>query len=240
MRDQPGSELTVQAASGITSFHGRIGEPPVRVGADMANISTSVYAFQAILVSLFQRLFSEEGQRIHMSQLGVLNFMLTYHYSAVFDPDEWIGGYCEAFTSPPNWGYHTKNGDVYPGLQWTTEEQFIEMCQDLGMAEVLEKDMRFQNMSQQPGGIRRAFRSDLREVWEKYFASKTVTELVEIVVSKGGLVPVVNTVRQALEDKQCQMQDMHVATDTPWGQVTFYYPPYHGSWTNPEPVPPTI
>ena len=53
LRDLPGSELVVQAMAEYTASLGRIGDPPVRVGADIASLNTGIFAAQAILAALF-------------------------------------------------------------------------------------------------------------------------------------------------------------------------------------------
>ncbi len=49
LRDAPGSELVVQAMAEYTASLGRIGDPPVRLGADIASLNTGIFAAQAIL-----------------------------------------------------------------------------------------------------------------------------------------------------------------------------------------------
>jgi len=53
LKDLPGSELVIQAMAEYTASLGRIGDPPIRVGADVACINTGIFATQAILAALF-------------------------------------------------------------------------------------------------------------------------------------------------------------------------------------------
>jgi len=45
MAQLPGSELVVQAMADYTNSLGAIGEPPVRLGTDVANTNTAVFSF---------------------------------------------------------------------------------------------------------------------------------------------------------------------------------------------------
>src|SRR6266446_3047545 len=56
LKDLPGSELVVQAMAEYTASLGRIGDPPIRVGADVPSLNTGIFAAQAILAALFYRL----------------------------------------------------------------------------------------------------------------------------------------------------------------------------------------
>ena len=63
MADQPGAELPVQAMAEYLSSLGRIGEPPVRLGADVAALNTAVFASQAALAGLVARERGRAGSR---------------------------------------------------------------------------------------------------------------------------------------------------------------------------------
>src|SRR5262249_9855500 len=70
LRHANGSELVVQAMAEYTASLGRIGEKPVRLGADVASLNTGIFAAQAILAALFHRLRTGEGQRVAVSEFG--------------------------------------------------------------------------------------------------------------------------------------------------------------------------
>jgi CoA:oxalate CoA-transferase len=51
----PGSELVVQAMAEYTASLGRIGDAPIRLGADVASLNTGIFTAQGILAALFHR-----------------------------------------------------------------------------------------------------------------------------------------------------------------------------------------
>jgi len=68
-REQDGSqltELTAQAASGLSAFLGRAGEPPFRVGYEIVTYSAAVMAVQAVLAALPFKRDHGLGQRIQV------------------------------------------------------------------------------------------------------------------------------------------------------------------------------
>ena len=142
LRHLPGSELVVQAMAEYTTSLGRIGDPPVRVGADIASLNTGTFAAQAILGGLFHRLRSGEGQRVAVSEFGALLHMRGIMWSSLSDPDDWYGFHLDHYIKPPDYGYQTKNGSFYFILRRGNSEDWDRLVMELGMEEALA-DPRF-------------------------------------------------------------------------------------------------
>ncbi len=113
LRDAPGSELVVQAMAEYTASLGRIGDPPVRAGADIASLNTGIFAAQAILAALFHRIRTGEGQRVTVSEFGSLLHMRGIMWTSMSDPDEWYGFHLDHYTKPPDYGYQAQDGALY-------------------------------------------------------------------------------------------------------------------------------
>src|SRR5581483_5621491 len=112
LRDLPGAEFVVQAMADYTNSLGRIGEPPVRLGSDVASLNTGIFASQAVTAALFHRARKGEGQRVAVSMLGTLLHMRGIMWTSMSDPDEWYGFHLDHYTKPPDHGYKTKDGHV--------------------------------------------------------------------------------------------------------------------------------
>jgi CoA:oxalate CoA-transferase len=229
-----GSELVIQAITGTTNFTGRIGEPPVRLGADVASMQTAVVSFQAVLAALYYKHHNGIGQRITTNMAATMNMMLSYSHTNLFAPDDWVGGYCDATISSPNNGYQAKDGSILIMMRDTTPEQFYEFCRGMGMQDVLDTDERFQNLPAE-GAIRRPMRFDTREVWEKYTQRWTMQEIVDLAVANGMTAPAYHSQAHFFNHVQGKLQNMVKTGDTPWGKLDFLYPPWHGTWNEPEP-----
>lgn len=184
LRHLPGSELVVQAMAEYTTSLGRIGDPPVRVGADIASLNTGTFAAQAILGALFHRLRSGEGQRVAVSEFGALLHMRGIMWSSLSDPDDWYGFHLDHYIKPPDYGYQTKNGSFYFILRRGNSEDWDRLVMELGMEEALV-DPRFDDYGRAATSIGR-HATEVKPIWEKAFANRTREELVDLVKSIGG------------------------------------------------------
>ncbi len=184
LRDAPGSELVVQAMAEYTASLGRIGDPPVRVGADVASLNTGTFAAQAILAALFHRLRTGEGQRVAVSEFGSLLHMRGIMWHSMSDPDDWYGFHLDHYTKPPDYGYQTKNGALYFILRRGSSEDWDRLVMELGMEEVLT-DPRFDDYGRAATSIGR-YATEVKPIWEKAFENRTREEIIDLVKSVGG------------------------------------------------------
>jgi crotonobetainyl-CoA:carnitine CoA-transferase CaiB-like acyl-CoA transferase len=191
LRDAPGSELVVQAMAEYTASLGRIGDPPVRVGADVASLNTGTFAAQAILAALFHRLRTGEGQRVAVSEFGSLLHMRGIMWTSLSDPDDWYGFHLDHYTKPPDYGYQTKNGALYFILRRGNSEDWDRLVMELGIEEALT-DPRFADYGRGATSIGR-YAAEVKPVWEKAFENRTREEIVDLVKSVGGdAVPIMD------------------------------------------------
>ena len=72
MAEQPGAELVVQGMAEYTASVGQIGEPPVRLGTDVAQLNTGAQAVQGIIAALLMRERTGEGQFVDVNMLRTL------------------------------------------------------------------------------------------------------------------------------------------------------------------------
>jgi formyl-CoA transferase len=191
LRDRPGSELVVQAMAEYTASLGRIGDPPVRVGADIASLNTGIFAAQAILAALFHRLKTGAGQRVTVSEFGALLHMRGIMWHSMNDPDDWYGFHLDHYTKPPDYGYQTKNGPLYFILRRGSSEDWDRLVMELGMDEVLA-DPRFADYGRAATSIGR-YATEVKPIWEKAFENRTREELIALIKSVGGdAVPIMD------------------------------------------------
>jgi crotonobetainyl-CoA:carnitine CoA-transferase CaiB-like acyl-CoA transferase len=109
-RDRPTSELVIQGMTGYLRLLGNLGEPPVRVGADIVATCAGSIALTGILSALYFREKTGRGQRVATSLLGAMMFLRSHEWAAMTNPDEWLGdSYCTNETDAPHDGYQTKD-----------------------------------------------------------------------------------------------------------------------------------
>ena len=191
LKDLPGAELTIQAMAEYTASLGSIGEPPVRVGADIASLNTAIFALQAIFAALFHRERTGAGQRVAVSQFGSLLHMRGIMWHALSNPDDWYGFHLDSYTYPAEHGYQTKNGPMYFILRHGSSEDWDRFVIELGMEEYLN-DPRFGNYGRRATGIGQ-HAADVRPIWEEAFKGRTREEIIDLVRSIGGdAVPILD------------------------------------------------
>lgn len=84
-RERPGYDLTLQADGGVPSLTGPVGSPPQRVGAPIADLTSALFAVQAILAALLhrERTPGRPGQRVDVAmldgQLALLSTLAARH-----------------------------------------------------------------------------------------------------------------------------------------------------------------
>src|SRR5262249_14008673 len=80
-RDRPGFDQIAQGMGGLMSITGLPGQGPVRVGIPIADLSAGILCAQGILLALFEREKSGEGQWVTTSLLQAQIFMLDFQAS---------------------------------------------------------------------------------------------------------------------------------------------------------------
>lgn len=78
---RPGYDLVLQALGGAMAITGQPGAPPTKCGTSIADLTTGLFAVQAILQGLLHRARTGEGDRIDVSMLGAQAHALAYHAS---------------------------------------------------------------------------------------------------------------------------------------------------------------
>lgn len=76
-REQRGFDPVLQAASGFMSVTGEKGRTPVKSMVPVADVSSGIYGFAAVLGALFHRERTGEGQEIDLSMFDVMVSMLS-------------------------------------------------------------------------------------------------------------------------------------------------------------------
>jgi crotonobetainyl-CoA:carnitine CoA-transferase CaiB-like acyl-CoA transferase len=179
LRNLPGAELVIQAMADYTNSLGRIGEPPVRLGTDVASLNTGISASQAITAALFHRVRTNEGQRVAVSMLGTLLHMRGIMWTAMSDPDDWYGFHLDNYTKPPDHGYKTRDGQVFFGLRRGSSEDWDRLMISLGLEEYIN-DPRFAGFGREATSIGR-YAAEVKPIWEQAFKEITNEEVVRLV-----------------------------------------------------------
>ncbi len=191
LKDLPGAELVIQAMSEYTASLGRIGDPPLRIGADVASINTGIFAAQAILAALFHRERTGQGQRVAVSQFGSLLHLRGIMWHSMTEPDDWYGFHLDHYTNPPDYGYQAKDGALYFILRRGSSEDWDRLVLELGIERVLS-DPRFSDYGRQATSIGR-YAPEVKHIWEEAFKTRSRDEIIALIKNLGGdAVPILD------------------------------------------------
>jgi len=212
--DRPGSEVVAQAMSEVTASLGAIGEPPVRVGTDIANTYTGYFSFMGILAALLSRSRTGLGQKVSTSLLGSCLFMRGTLWTSLTDPDEWGGFHLEGYTNPVDSGYNAKDGPFFFqfGMRGMKPEDWPNFLKDIGLHPLLSnphwtylRDVIFHGK----------YAKDYHHVWDEKFAHMTVEEITKLIGKYGGNVWRINNYETLIANPQWPYVDMVVEMDHP-------------------------
>ena len=227
LRNQPASELTLQAMSDFLNTLGVPGEEPVRMGPDMASAGTSLFVVQATLGALYHKWRTGEGQRIDASMLATMIHQRGITWTSMVDPDEWAGFYCEGYMKPPDNGYKTADQPVTLAAPRELSK-FHEIMKALGMEEYLEHPL-FQNEPRDilGWGGRGDQHVQAKPFWEevlKTWKSEDLLRLFESLGSHGGQI---TTFRHLFAHPQMEAIDMiKEVDDQKLGKMAYVVAPW--------------
>lgn len=212
LRNQPASELTLQAMSDHLATLGIAGEEPVRMGPDMASLGSSLFVTHGILGALYHKWRTGEGQHVNLSLLDTLIHQKGFTWTSMINPDAW-NGHSENYYNPPHYGYKTADQPILlspaGGLRGERSEQFVSLLKALKMEDYLEHPL-----FQRPAGEIMGFGGEgtlsfeAMPVWEEAFKSWDAERLLELLNSLGSTSSLVNSYEQLLDHPQMKALGM--------------------------------
>lgn len=228
--DRPSGELSVQLMSEATSSLGRIGEPPVRAGTDIAGMYAAIYGVQAICAALLARDRIGTGQRIDVSLFGSLLAMRSTLWVALSNPDEWWGFHLDSYVKPPDHGYPCKDGRIFVNLARMEKGELGALLAELRM-EWARDDPQFALLAQDSTGAGR-YAHVVHHLWDRGLQQFTVVEATEIIERHGGLVFPMNDYAMMRQNNQAQFVGMFQSMEQPGvGPMEVMRPPWDFSDT---------
>jgi len=202
----PGYDAVVQAMCGLMSVNGSAATGPMRLGVPIVDHLTGYVACTGILMALYARERTGQGQRVEATLFDTGLSLLVPHAANWFvsgQPPQLLG------SAHPNIAPYEKfragEHEIFLGV--ANDGQFRKLCECLALP-ALARDERFAT-----NAARVTHRAELREVLEAAFAAHEASALCRELMRRGVPAGAVNAVPDALGHAHALHRGTTVETD---------------------------
>lgn len=202
---RPAYDSTAQAAGGLWSMNGNPGEPPLRVGSIIGDLAASLYATIGTLAALREVGCSGLGQLVDISQQDSV-LTLTENAIVNFTAANVVAmplGNEHPFARPYG-QYACKDGHVFFGSY--SDKLWRESCVIFGEPELAD-DPEIDTMVKRFDDA--TYQRRLKPVIERWFSSRTKTELEAMAGDRIALTPI-KTIDEVVADPHLRAREMFV------------------------------
>ena len=209
MAKLPAYDIVAQAMSGLMTITGFPDNPPTKVGPSVGDNYTGTYLALGIMMALYHRELTGEGQRLDVSMVDTLFSILENAVVQYTVAGEIPGrsGNADPGIAPFD-AFMAKDGMIVMGVG--TNAMWKKLCDIMGRPDLFE-DPRYLNNDARC----RNYLPDLKNDVESFTRTKTKEEL-EVLMNEAG-IPFgrIFTVAEVAEHPQLQAREMLVEVDDP-------------------------
>lgn len=197
----PGYDAVLQAMCGMMSINGNVQSGPTRVGVPIVDQMTGYTAFSGILMSLFARQRTGQGQRVDATLFDTALSTLIPHgvnwMVSGITPDL-IGS---AHPNIPTYDrFDVGDGQMFLGI--VNDAQFIRFCTQINRPDLCAPPLFHTNSARMAN--RQALRDALAQALKNFSRAALCEALMEAGVPAGP----VNTIPEALQQPHAKARDM--------------------------------
>jgi len=207
-KNLPGFDQVLQGMGGLMSITGEPGGPPIKVGVAIADISGGMFAAFGIMVALFHREKTGQGQRIDISLLDSQVAWLTYRAGEYFASGK--------IPQPVGSGHPVivpyqafKAKDAYINIAVGNDNLWRRFCETVGLTDIMD-DPRFATNAKRVEN-----REQCVKIISKGIAKKTAKEWLDILTKAGIPCGPIYNVKEIFEDPQVLHRKMKVEINHP-------------------------
>lgn len=171
-------DIVAQGITGLMTITGFPGQPPVKAGIDIGDISAGMFAAIGILAALFERNQKGKGQRIGISLLDSITAMMLVPMGT-YSAEQKIPtstGNSHTLVAPFD-AYPTKDLPITVAV--ANDHLFERFCNAIGHEELI-KDDRFKTNIDRMDNV-----AELTEIIKKALKQKTSKEWIELFLKNG-------------------------------------------------------
>jgi CoA:oxalate CoA-transferase len=204
----PAYDIVVQAMSGLMSITGQEGGAPTRVGTSVGDIVPALFTTIGIMMALFQRTISGEGQQLDIAMFDALVAILenaVARYQVNQEVPKPIGNRHPSITPFDSFAVKDSHIIVAAG----NPKLFEDLCRVLNLPEI-PNDPRFQEYA-----VRHRNEKELKAILEQALSRYTQAEALVLLGQAGIPCAPINTVDRVMADPQIQARDMMVEMEHP-------------------------
>jgi formyl-CoA transferase len=207
-RERPGFDQIAQGMGGLMSVTGLAGQGPVRAGIPVADLAAGILCAQGILLALFERERSGEGQWVTTSLLQAQIFMLDFQASRWLNDGEVPGQAGNNHpTNIPTGVFRTADGHINIGA--SGQKIWERLCGVIGAEELIG------NPAYATGDARSANRDALTVEIERRMACADSATWIDRLNDAGVPCGRIYSVDQVFADPQVRQLGMVACVDSP-------------------------
>lgn len=207
-KEKPAYDMVAQAYSGLVSITGPLGGPPCRVGTSVGDIVAGHQCAIAILAALWYREKSGIGQKIDISMLDGLVYILEnaiVRYTVTGEVPKPLGTMHPTIT--PFQGYKTKDEWIIVPLG--NDQLWTKFCEMIGRVDLLNNPKFITNK------LRTENRDELNEILNRIFESKSYKEWEEMFEKNGLPYSPINTIDKVVNNPVVNYRKMIAEIEQP-------------------------
>ncbi|MBW2379740.1 MAG: CoA transferase [Deltaproteobacteria bacterium] len=195
--DKPAFDMTVQAITGAMARLGEPGQPPIYLGMGSGDAYGGIMSALGIMLALYQRNRTGEGQYLDASLYGAQLFLAApYLQSFLAGNAKSALQHSRKMVENPLWNvYPTADKWIYLCAE-NTDDAFARLCRALGAAELAE-DSRFQTVDG-----RRAQSEALVAALDSHLEVKPHGDWLEAMQAQGLASSPINNLADVAKDEQ--------------------------------------
>ncbi|MDO5040468.1 MAG: CoA transferase [Peptoniphilus sp.] len=232
-RNLPAYDIVAQGRAGMMSITGYPDNPPARVGSSLGDISAGLYAVLGIMVALFHREKTGEGQMVDIAMMdSVFSFIETNivrHTIGGIDPVR-VGA--RHPLSAPFDIYRCKDGE-YVIIAIASNIHFKVLCDLMGRPELPEDPKFDEDWNRSDNDV------ELKEIIEDFLSDYTLDEAIDMFQKNHIPCGPIFDIKKACQDESILSREMLVDIEQPKaGKLRITGNPVKLSETPPDPKHP--
>jgi crotonobetainyl-CoA:carnitine CoA-transferase CaiB-like acyl-CoA transferase len=202
----PGYDAVLQAMCGLMSINGDPQTGPTRIGVPVVDQVTGYNAFSGIMMALWARIRTGQGQRVEATLFDSALSMLIPHAANWMNSGNTPALTGSAHPNIPTYNrFEVGDGQIFLGI--VNEGQFKKFCKHIQREDLLSNPLFDSNAS------RMTNREALRRVMEVALKGFTRAELCKDLMALGVAAGPVHTVPEAFQQPHTAARDMFVQRD---------------------------